>query len=79
MNNSNYFRDEIWESAKTSVDPVDNPEEEKDEIMEVITPEAPQAPEPKQERKWRAKLYQLNSDGGWDDLGTGYSHIDTKK
>jgi hypothetical protein len=29
--------------------------------------------------KWRAKLYQLNMDGGWDDLGTGYSHVDTQK
>ena len=27
------------------------------------------------ENKWRAKMYQLNTDGGWDDLGTGYSQI----
>ena len=25
--------------------------------------------------KWRAKLYRLNADGGWDDLGTGNSQI----
>ena len=30
-------------------------------------------------KKWRAKLYQLNNDGGWDDLGTGNCHVDTKK
>jgi hypothetical protein len=27
------------------------------------------------EKNWRAKLYQLNSDGGWDDLGTGRAQI----
>lgn len=26
----------------------------------------------KDAKRWRAKLYQLNTDGGWDDLGTGY-------
>lgn len=73
------FRDEVWENTKVQVDPVDNPEEERVESFEDHSAEAPQVSEPKHERKWRAKLYQLNSDGGWDDLGTGYSHIDTKK
>ncbi|CAI2380332.1 unnamed protein product [Moneuplotes crassus] len=30
-------------------------------------------------KKWRAKLYQLNADGGWDDLGTGHCHVDVKQ
>jgi hypothetical protein len=25
--------------------------------------------------KWRAKLYQLNSNGSWDDFGTGEFQI----
>jgi hypothetical protein len=25
--------------------------------------------------RWRVKLYQLNQDGGWDDLGTGKFEI----
>lgn len=33
----------------------------------------------KLEKKWRAKLYQLNSEGGWDDLGTGYCHVNPQQ
>ncbi len=30
------------------------------------------------EKSWRVKLYKLNPDGGWDDLGTGFSSIVTQ-
>lgn len=43
--------------------------------------QASESSEPSQEddpictKSYRAKLYRLTEDGGWDDLGTGYSKI----
>lgn len=52
-------------------------EDKQEEMSNGHQPTEPSEPE-RYEKKWRAKLYQLNADGGWDDLGTGYSHIDTE-
>lgn len=54
-------------------------EEQKQDVLDVVNHPVHQPEPQKYEKKWRAKLYQLNNEGGWDDLGTGYSHIDTSK
>lgn len=45
-------------------------------IITILIEETKGPPEPEKSngdlKKWRAKLYLLNEDGGWDDLGTGY-------
>lgn len=56
-----------------------NPEEEHKEALESTTENTTENSNQREEKKWRAKLYQLNMDGGWDDLGTGYAHVDTQK
>mmetsp|Transcript_25265 Transcript_25265/g.29137 ORF Transcript_25265/g.29137 Transcript_25265/m.29137 type:complete len:642 (+) Transcript_25265:1-1926(+) len=65
-------------NGEEHIDPAVTPEETKEEPMEAAAAEETRPAEVKAEKKWRAKLYQLNSEGGWDDLGTGYSHVDTK-
>ena len=56
-----------------------NPEEESKDLNQTNSDTSSELHKQDGKRKWRAKLYQLNMDGGWDDLGTGYSHVDTKK
>ena len=55
-----------------------NNQEESKNAAEGGLEEASESSKEKDDKRWRAKLYQLNSDGGWDDLGTGYSFVDTK-
>ena len=56
-----------------------NPEEEKKEPLEASPGETEELEKSQKDKRWRAKLYQLNSEGGWDDLGTGYSLVDPSR
>lgn len=47
-------------------------EEEKESVEEAKMEVEQPNDQSKDAKRWRAKLYQLNTDGGWDDLGTGY-------
>ena len=59
-----------------SQDQLEREEEKKEIEIQAASEPTANSQEPK---KWRAKLYELNSDGGWNDLGTGFCIIDTKK
>lgn len=67
------------QNEANNTDPGLNPEEEHKELNQTNSESTNEQNKEDGNKKWRAKLYQLNMDGGWDDLGTGYSHIDTKK
>jgi hypothetical protein len=60
------------QSEEITHQPQQNIEEEKESREEVKIESEEQEYQNKDHRRWRAKLYQLNTDGGWNDLGTGY-------
>ena len=72
-------RDEIAEKIQEEQDPALNPEEDTKEAWETSPNQQVPAENGNEDKKWRAKLYRLNAEGGWDDLGTGYSAVNVKK
>jgi hypothetical protein len=70
---------ESEQNGNYTEEPTLNPEEEEKQSLEASSDENNEINKQEEDKKWRAKLYQLNAEGGWDDLGTGYSHVDTKK